>query len=117
VELAQLPGLVARWGRRPSGEPRSLGLVLPDPGERQRIAEFVGSGGSVLDTQDAISAGLYGSGALHHDLLARIGDTLLLAHGHTSFTFPGLNSQSIGGHGSLTPEEMLVPLLSWRFRR
>jgi hypothetical protein len=117
VDLARLPGLVERWGRRPSGEPRSLGLALPDPDDRRRIAEYVGTGGIILDTQDALAAGLYGSGPLHPDLQERIGDTLLLARGHTSFTFPGLGSQSIGGHGSLTPEEMLAPLLSWRFRR
>lgn len=117
VDLAKLPRLVERWGRRPSGEPRSLGLALPDLDERRRVAEFVGSGGVVLDAQDAISAGLFGRGALHSDLLTRIGDTLLLARGLTSYTFPGMSSQSIGGHGSLTAEEMLVPLLTWRFQR
>lgn len=117
VDLARMPDLVGRWQRRPSGEPRSLGLALRDNDERARLAELVGASGVVLTTQEAIAAGLFGRGALHPELLARVGDTLLLARGPTSFSFPGSNSQSIGGHGSLTAEEMLVPLLSWRFQR
>jgi hypothetical protein len=59
--------------------------------------------------------GLYGPGPWHPELVERVGNTLVLAKAETAMTYPGANSQSIGGHGSLTEEEMLVPLLAWRF--
>jgi hypothetical protein len=47
--------------------------------------------------------------------MTRTGEVLLLARGSSAFSFPGGASGSLGGHGSLTPQEMLAPLLGWRF--
>jgi len=117
IDLAEIPGLVERWSHRPTGEQRAAGLRLTDAADRQRIEQHVGDRMAVLDVQAAIAAGLFGRGELHPELLARVGDTLLLARDDSSVAYPGSSQQSIGGHGSLTAAEMLVPLLVWRFRR
>ena len=46
---------------------------------------------------------------------SRLGDVALVARGRWAFDWPGDNSTShlLGRHGSLTPEEMLVPLLTY----
>jgi hypothetical protein len=117
IDLAAIPGLVERWAHRPTGELRSTGLRLTVASDRQRIAQYAGDRVIVVDAGEAIAAGLYGRGELHPELLERVGDTLLLARGDASVAYPGSSQQSIGGHGSLTAEEMLVLLLVWRFRR
>jgi hypothetical protein len=119
LDLARIPGLVPSLARRPSGEPRQLGLTFR-PEARFDIGALVErwcDSIAVLDARDAVAAGLYGPRPHHPELVARIGETLLLSRERSTFGFPGGHSGSVGGHGSLTPEEMLVPLLIWRFGR
>jgi hypothetical protein len=116
--LGDLTGVAGPWRRPATGERRAVGLSLSEPGARLRLGEAVGERGIVLDARDAIDAGLYGPPVFHPELAERIGDTLLLARGGGSFPFLAPragNGLSLGAHGSLTPEEMLVPLLVWRF--
>jgi hypothetical protein len=106
--------------RSPTGERRAVGLVADDDSARQALARGVGTRGVVLDAQAAINAGLFGPRDAHPDLLSRLGDTLLLARGQASFPFRAASEErahSLGAHGSLSPEEMLVPLYAWRFGR
>jgi hypothetical protein len=85
--------------------------------EASALRERWGESAASFDASAAVAAGLYGPPPHHPELLERIGETLLLARDCSAFGFPGGHSGSVGGHGSLTPEEMLVPLLVWRFGR
>ncbi|HUG15049.1 MAG TPA: alkaline phosphatase family protein [Thermomicrobiales bacterium] len=118
-----LPQLAKRAGkltRSPSGERRAVGLVTTSAAQRSRWAQEIGERGAVIALGDAASAGLFGPGPLHDELEDRVGDTLLLARGPHSFPFrPARDDEThaLGAHGSLTSDEMLVPLLAWRFGR
>jgi hypothetical protein len=104
--------------RSPSGERRAVGLSLADEAARRSLANAVGDKGVVLSTAEAVDAGLFGPTPAHPELVNRIGDTLLLARGQRSFPFRAgrdAGHHSAGAHGSLTAEEMLVPLHVWRF--
>jgi hypothetical protein len=118
LPLTTLSSASGGWNRAATGERRSLGLEMSD-NAAQRLATAVDSRGVVLSVSDALGAGLYGPGPLHADAEDRVGNTLLVARGHTSFPFRMPRSEgselSLGGHGSLTADEMLVPLMCWRF--
>lgn len=113
--------LRAAGGQRvpPTGERRSIGLSLRRPGSAGSFRELIRQRGAVLDVQSAIDAGLYGPGPVHPELRERIGDVLLLARESTTFLHANAldAERSRGAHGSLTREEMLVPLLCRRFGR
>jgi hypothetical protein len=116
--MNDLNALTGAWPRPATGERRAVGLSLSEPAARLRLRDALGDRAAILDARDAIAAGLYGPPAHHVDLQDRIGDTLLLARGPASFPFQSSRTPttpSLGAHGSLTPEEMLVPLLAWRF--
>lgn len=117
LNLTDIPGLFGSLARRPTGEPRQLGLRFRSDAEQLRAAMSGRWSGQavVLDAGEALDAGLYGPPPRHRDLMERLGDTLLLARGTAAFDFPGGVSGSLGGHGSLSPAEMLVPLLVWRY--
>ncbi len=115
--LKQVPGLLQSLRHRPTGEPRQLGLAFTD-GQASwpnKVAACLGNEILALDMHEAIAAGLYGPAPLHPQLASRTGDVLLLARNSSAVNFPGGGSGSLGGHGSLTPHEMQVPLLVWRF--
>jgi hypothetical protein len=116
--LNDLNALTGAWSNPATGERRAVGLSLPEDGARLRLRDALGERAAILDARDAVDAGLYGPPEHHPDLQQRIGETLLLARGPASFPFLSSRPQptpSLGAHGSLTPEEMLVPLLTWRF--
>jgi hypothetical protein len=116
--MNDLNALTGAWRSPATGERRAVGLSLSDPGARLHLSDALGERAAILDAGDAVAAGLYGPRDHHPDLDQRIGDTLLLARGPASFPFlPSRPQQapSLGAHGSLTAEEMLVPLLTWRF--
>lgn len=70
----------------------------------------------VVRGSDALTAGLYGDPArLHPEAAQRVGDVVLLARGSSTLWHapaPAGRSLPLGMHGSLTPAEMLVPLLT-----
>ncbi|MGO1629727.1 MAG: alkaline phosphatase family protein, partial [Microbacterium sp.] len=72
-----------------------------------------GAAADVATREEAIGAGLFGEVAEH--VRARIGDVLVAARGLWAFYDDRLaNKQAqnmIGQHGSVTPEEMTVPLI------
>ena len=117
IDLTAVPGLLGAFSRRPTGEPRQLGLAFSEgqAPENVPMSDLLDRGAVVLDMAEAISKGLYGPPPHHRDLLSRTGELLLLARAGDAFSFPGGNSGSRGGHGSLTAREMHVPLLVWRY--
>ncbi|MCL4490107.1 MAG: alkaline phosphatase family protein [Chloroflexi bacterium] len=68
----------------------------------------------LLDSQAALDQGLFGSGTLAPEARDRVGDLLALARGDYLLDASREGPKLLGRHGSLTPEEMLVPLLAAR---
>ncbi len=99
----------------PTGDRRASGLAFNTVSGLTALRDLAGEDAVILSVHRAVEAGLYGPGNDRHpELEARIGKTLLLARGEASFVYPQSSNPTAGGHGSLTPREMLVPLLGWR---
>jgi len=72
----------------------------------------------VFGREQLVAEGWLGPGPPAGDVLARIGDVVLGAKGNVAFVDPTHPKETrlVAGHGSLTPEEMFVPLLAGRGR-
>lgn len=99
------------------GEPRLLHVYLEagaDPAAAAAVWTAVsGRTADVATRDEAIHAGLFG--AVSDDVRPRIGDLLVAARGSWAFYDDRLEDKRpqdmIGQHGSVTPEEVVVPLL------
>lgn len=101
-----------------SGEPRALSVrSAHSEGELvERLQSAVGERGLVMGRSDLIASGLLGSAeALSEHAAERLGDAIIWARGATALTHSGFIADAVldqrGMHGSLTDEEMLVPLI------
>ena len=115
--LADLARVVGSWATPPTGERRAVGLGT-SAGGRAALEAAVAGSGVVITVADAMLHGLFGPPPHHPELLARVGDLLLLAKSGASFPYREHGDDrphAPGAHGSLTSDEMLVPLLGWRF--
>jgi hypothetical protein len=74
--------------------------------------EVLGERATVLTREEAIARGWFGP--VSPGVLPRLGDVVVASHGDfaviSSAAFP-YEAQLVGLHGSLTPDEMLIPLL------
>lgn len=115
----QVPELIAGV-RHVGGEPRCLHLYLdPDATDADRAAlagvweQSEGERAWVASRQDAVAAGLFGE--VDDTVLPRIGDVLIAARKRVVYYDSRPADQSarnmIGQHGSLTPDERIVPLV------
>jgi hypothetical protein len=79
--------------------------------------DAVGERGWVWSRAEILDAGLLGAGPTG-SIPGRIGDVVLAARDAVAFVDPAIANEVHlrSGHGSLTPDEMLVPLLSGRGR-
>lgn len=117
VNLSEHPQLAATLTLPLSGEARARYLhvrngALTDA--RAYAQERLGHAFQVLDTDEALAAGLWGHEHAHPEARHRLGDLVLLAHGgHTLMPEPETR-RPLGRHGSLTAEEAVVPWLGWR---
>ncbi|GAA1930218.1 alkaline phosphatase family protein [Nocardioides hwasunensis] len=74
--------------------------------------EVLGTHATVLTREDAIGRGWFGD--VHPSVLPRLGDVMVACHGDAAvmssvdFAYEGT---LVGLHGSLTPAEMLIPIL------
>lgn len=100
--------------RHIGGEVRLRQLYTDEPRRLQRAyRDFLGERATVLTKDEAFEAGWFGP-VVTPKSSARIGDVLVAMHG----TWALMTTQTpgefglVGMHGSLTPEEMYVPLLS-----
>ncbi|WP_336085630.1 alkaline phosphatase family protein [Nocardia sp. SSK8] len=98
-----------------AGEPRARHVYTED-GALDRVAEtwrgVLGDRFVVRTRAEAIAAGWFGP-RVSADAAARIGDLVVLATGDAGVirsNTEALQTLMIGHHGSLTPEEVLVPL-------
>jgi hypothetical protein len=79
---------------------------------RARWAETMGTGAIVLTRNDAIARGWFGE--VEDRVVERLGDVVVASVGETAVVSTALFSHEaelVGLHGSVTPAEMLVPLL------
>jgi type I phosphodiesterase/nucleotide pyrophosphatase len=96
------------------GEPRARHLYVRQGAEPEVIAawrELVGPESWLLTRDEAIAAGWFGPSVPDH-VRPRIGDVVFAARGPIAVTERDvfwLESLLVGHHGSLTPEEQLVP--------
>ena len=117
VSLTDHPALAAMLTLPLSGEARARYLhvrhgALDDA--RGYARERLGHAFQVLDTDEALAAGLWGPEPPHPEARHRLGDLVLIARaGHTLMPEPETN-RPIGRHGSLTADEAVVPWLGWR---
>lgn len=99
-----------------AGEPRALHLHVHDADPAivaQRWQDVLGDDAIVLTRDEAQAAGLFGP--ISFEARDRIGDVVVAMAGRATVVdsrFQSPQSMSlVGMHGSLTPEELLVPLL------
>ena len=104
---------VMRMTTAVSGEDRFVWLHGSDADEMVRVARDLHGEDFVVATRDElIERGAFGR-RVAPDALERLGDVALLARGCAALLDPtGRTPNLRGRHGSLTPPEMYVPLLS-----
>lgn len=115
-DVAREPAL-ARGLRLVAGEPRALHLHLDDASEAPAVAarwsEVLGSHGVAMTREDAVATGLFGAVAEH--VTERIGEVVVAMAGRATVVDSASQSPQalalVGVHGSLTREELEVPLL------
>jgi hypothetical protein len=69
---------------------------------------------SLLDSYDAIEAGVFGPGEPHPRLHERVGDLIVAWRQDAYLWWSEKENHLFGRHGGLSPEEMLVPFLAVR---
>jgi len=82
-------------------------------------ADAYGEDAWVFTREQLIDEGWLGPEPPPGDVATRIGDVTLAARGNVAFADPThpRETRLLAGHGSLSPDEMLVPLLAGRGRR
>jgi hypothetical protein len=97
-----------------TGDPRAAYLTVRN-GDNGRVREYMasrlGREFHVLDSQEALRAGLFGGGKPAPEAQYRIGDLVALPHGQKFLYDEDDAPRMQGRHGGLSPQEMLVPLL------
>lgn len=115
--LRQHPEFLHRLHLLPTGEARLpyLHLAPGDPDvlrryvERSWPEEF-----TWLDSAQALTAGIFGPGSPCPQAASRLGDVILISRGSAYLWWSDQPDTLLGRHGSLTAEEMIVPLLAVR---
>ncbi len=116
--VRDVPGLARHSAHRPAGEARHP-YFYARGGHQQAmagtLAAALGDAFVVLDGEEALASGLYGPPErVHPEADRRIGDVVALARGGASFWDEAPDTELLGMHGSLDPDEMLVPLIAFR---
>lgn len=116
--LGSHAGLLRHCALTPGGEPRHAYLYAR-PGHRDAIRDYyeahLAEDFYLLDAAEALHAGLYGpTERLHPDAARRIGDWVLLSKGNAMLWNMDPDTVLLGMHGSLEPDEMIVPYIGLR---
>ncbi|WP_061965567.1 alkaline phosphatase family protein [Demequina aurantiaca] len=104
--------------RLTAGEPRALHLHLNEGADAAGVVErwrnILGKHAAVVTKEDADAGGLFGP--ILPEVSGRIGDVVVAMSGRATVVDSRTQSERsmalIGVHGSLTPEELQVPLLT-----
>jgi hypothetical protein len=121
VRFSDHPALQQMLLVPPAAESRAAYLYVR-PGQtaslQTYVAEHLAGRFLLLEMERALAAGLFGPNRNYQDLApeirVRLGDMLLLAQDDSRLLVKEEPTPFHGHHGSLTPEEMLVPLLMMR---
>jgi hypothetical protein len=107
---------------RPLAGDRRAGYFSALPGRdgalRTALEAHLPRGSRLLPMPDALSSGLFGPPPYHPEIVARLGDLLALVPVPSGLVSvppgarPSARGEFLGGHGGLTPEELLVPLVA-----
>jgi predicted AlkP superfamily pyrophosphatase or phosphodiesterase len=125
VRLPAHPALQEMLLLPPAGESRAAYLYVR-PGQRDAlqayVTEHLAHHFALLDMEQALEAELFGPlEGITPRLRVRLGDMLLIARDDSRLSMSKKEKEGgialHGHHGSLTPEEMLVPLLMARLDR
>jgi hypothetical protein len=116
-QLARHNDLTRRLHLTPTGESRLPYLYL-QPGQAEAVEEYLartwpGAFG-VLDSNHALRSGLFGPGTPCGQAGARLGDRIVVSRDSAYLWWADKPDTLLGRHGSLTAEEMIVPLLALR---
>jgi hypothetical protein len=113
---------VAAYARAYGGDAR-LRYIYARPGAEASLfkaaGDAYGDNAWVFSRDQFVDEGWLGPEPPSGDVLTRIGDVALAAQGNVAFADPTHPHETRlkAGHGSLSPDEMLVPLLAGRGRR
>jgi len=108
----------------PTGSSRAA-YLSPKPGRIESVQRYLSKkcGGRllVLDSGEALKQGFFGLGKIKREVYDRIGDLTVIPKGSSSFIYPYRQHKDEiflkGGHGGLSEEEMLTPLMVIRLNR
>ena len=99
----------------PTGSPRDVFLHIK-PNKIQEIRDFLSQEmkekAEIIETEEALKKGLFGTGKPKDEFLSRIGNLLLLPHANHTVWYKhpmGRLFDLLGFHGGLNSDEMLVP--------
>ena len=113
-ELRNHPDLVRRLHMLPTGENR-LPYLYPRPGQTDAVEEYMQRTWprmfKMMSSEHALHSGLFGPGEPAKAARSRIGDRLALGQGEGYLWWADKDNPLLGRHGSVMPEEMLVPFL------
>jgi uncharacterized protein YcgL (UPF0745 family) len=99
----------------PTGSPRDIFLHVKEQKlleTKEALIKSIGKKAQVLETQEALQAGLFGVGKPNSDFLNRTGNLLVMPYGRETLWFEHRSGRKIplrGQHGGLNAEEMWVP--------
>lgn len=114
VVLQDYPKICDCLIRMPSLEPRVLNFFIKDDKKDIFEKEFKKEFGDkflLMPMEDAIKKNLFGTGKHHENFRAMLGDYLAIATDNLTIYFT--DERGLTMHGSLTEEEMLIPLITF----
>ena len=114
-DLRNHPGLTRQLHILPTGEHRLMYLFikLSQADQVRSYFEQTWPGQfSFLDPVEAVARGLFGPGTPHPFLFDRLGDLIVAARDEAYLWWAEKENPLIGQHGGLSPDEMIVPLLT-----
>ena len=113
VVLQDYPQLTDCLKRLPSLEPRVLNLFVKEEKKEFFVNEWnrlFGDRFVLMPVEEVISRQLMGTGKPHPMFRSMLGDYLAIATGDLTVFYYGSN-YFVSNHGSLTEDEMLIPLI------
>jgi predicted AlkP superfamily pyrophosphatase or phosphodiesterase len=99
----------------PTGSPRDIFLHVKEQKlqeTKEALTKSIGKKAQILETKEALDAGLFGVGNPNPDFLSRTGNLLILPYCKETLWFEHRSGRKInlrGQHGGLDAEEMWVP--------
>lgn len=117
VDIGRERRLVENLNPPPGGEAR-LRYLYCKRGKKEKVEDYFNDHFSrkalLMDSNSLLEKGFFGTGKLFEETKRRVGDFTLIPKKNYAFSYPFFdNRESIGKHGGLSKEEMLVPLV-WK---